>query len=277
VKRDVTQLSGSVSFDLSGGGATGALTTPADVRLSSPLYDRTLLNVFSQELRLASTSSGRIDWLAGVFYQHSSRTYGQDLPTPGYDAFSIRLGYPTSVGFGAAPDTPFYSNLHYNFRQFALFGESTWHLTERASITSGLRVYKFDEVRDQYFGGLFGCTPPCTVNQASVSSNGASPRVIWTYKLDQDITINTQASRGFRLGGINDPLNAALCKGTDKFVFGGHPNWKDETAWNYEVGAKSQWLDRKVTFNASAFFSRQGPGETRPSPPRSVADCGSRR
>ncbi len=252
VRRDATQLSGSVSFDLSGGGSTGALTTPADVRLSSPLYDRTTLNVFSQELRLASTGSGRLDWLGGVFFQRYGRHYGQDLPTPGYDAFSIRLGYPTSVATGAPPDTPFFSQLFYQFRQFALFGEATYHATERASLTAGMRFYKFDENRNQYFAGLFGC---CSTSQGSVSSNGVSPRVIWTYKLDPDVQISAQASRGFRLGGINDPLNLALCKGTDTLVFGGHPNWKDETAWNYEVGSKMRLLDRKVTLNAAAFFT----------------------
>jgi iron complex outermembrane receptor protein len=256
VRRDATQLSGSVSVDLSGGGSTGALTTPADVRLNSPLYDRTALNVFSQEIRLASTGKGKLDWLGGAFFQHYNRHYGQDLPTPGYDAFSTRLGYPVSDsaanGF-APPDTPFFSDLYYYFHQYALFGEATWHHSERASVTIGVRAYKFREERTQHFAGLFGC---CSDSRGRVDSDGASPRVIWSYKLDEDAQLNAQISRGFRLGGINDPLNLALCKGNDKLIFGNQPNWKDETAWNYEVGAKTQWLDRKVTFNASAFWTQ---------------------
>ena len=38
-------------------------------------------------------------------------------------------------------------------------------------------------------------------------------------------------------------------------MFGNQPNWKDEKTWNYEIGAKTQWLDRRVTFNVSAFYS----------------------
>jgi iron complex outermembrane receptor protein len=255
VRRDATQLSGSVSVDLANDIAHGhgPPATPAEVRLSSPLFDRTRLNVLSEELRIASTGKGKLDWLAGVFFQHYDRHYGQDLPTPGYDAFSVSHHYPTSVQTAApVSDDPFYSDLYYYFHQYALFGEATFHTSERMSVTIGARFYAFREERTQHFGGLFGC---CSDSHGTVNSDGGSPRAIWTYKLEDDKQLNAQISRGFRLAGINDPLNIALCKGNDAAIFGNQPNWKDETAWNYEVGAKTQWLDRKVTFNASAFYT----------------------
>ena len=78
VDRDASQLTGSVTQDVGG--------TPAQVRLNSPLIDETDLQVFSQELRIASTGEGSFQWLAGVFYQQADRDYAQTLPTPGYDA-----------------------------------------------------------------------------------------------------------------------------------------------------------------------------------------------
>ncbi|MBV8308736.1 MAG: TonB-dependent receptor plug domain-containing protein, partial [Gammaproteobacteria bacterium] len=86
VLRDATQLTGSVTFD--------ALKIPdqASVRLTSPLYDRTGLNVFSQEVRVGSNGTQVVDWLAGGFFQHVDRHYGQNLPTPGYDAL---VGLPS--------------------------------------------------------------------------------------------------------------------------------------------------------------------------------------
>ena len=51
VLRDASQLTGSVTIDLGG--------TDAQARLDSPLYDNTDLQVFSQELRLASTGDRR--------------------------------------------------------------------------------------------------------------------------------------------------------------------------------------------------------------------------
>ena len=102
VVRDASQLTGSVTFQLGG--------TSDEVRFDSPLIDTTNLEVFSQEVRLASDGGGAFDWLVGAFYQEIDREYGQNLPTPGYDAFLARIGLPPSSAFNAPPDTPFYSN-----------------------------------------------------------------------------------------------------------------------------------------------------------------------
>ena len=82
VLRDASQLTGSVTKSLGG--------TDAEARLDSPLHDDTDLQVFSQELRVASTREGPFQWLAGAFYQQADRKYGQTLPTPGYDAITRR-------------------------------------------------------------------------------------------------------------------------------------------------------------------------------------------
>jgi iron complex outermembrane receptor protein len=68
-----------------------------------------------------------------------------------------------------------------------------------------------------------------------------------------------QVSRGFRLGGINDPLNLPVCSPAtnDAATFGAlnNPNFDDETVLNYELGAKTRWADGRVTFNAAVFYS----------------------
>ena len=266
VLRDATQLTGSVTFD--------ALKIPdqASVRLTSPLYDRTGLNVFSQEVRVGSNGTQVVDWLAGGFFQHVDRHYGQNLPTPGYDAL---VGLP-SQDFGApTADTPFYSDLSYRLKQYAAFGEATWHMTSQWALTGGLRYYKYTEDKNLLFGGAFGVvpegvpgqtcvtgtgTPPlptCVpqVTPASTDSSGTSPRAIVSYKPTDEAQLYAQAARGFRLGGINDPINLLLCSPTDKLVFGNNPNWKDEKTWDYELGAKTQWLDKRVTFNVDVFYS----------------------
>jgi iron complex outermembrane receptor protein len=96
-------------------------------------------------------------------------------------------------------------------------------------------------------------TPPGGI-PGSVDSNGTSPRLILSYKAAADVDLYAQASRGFRLGGINDPINLPLCSAQDKIIFGGYTNWKDEKLWDYEAGIKSQWLDHRLTLNVAAFF-----------------------
>ncbi len=262
VLRDATQLTGSVTFDALG------IPDQASVRLTSPLYDRTGLNVISQEIRVASNGTQMVDWLAGGFFQHVDRHYGQDLPTPGYDALQESIGLPPNTAFNAPANTPFYSDLSYRLKQYAAFGEATWHMTTQWALTAGLRYYKFTEDKDLLFAGLFAndtCVPgtggpgqpACVfgVVPASTDSSGTSPRFIVSYRPLDDTQLYAQAARGFRLGGINDPINLPLCSPTDKLVFGNNPNWKDETTWDYELGAKTQWLDKRVTFNLDVFYS----------------------
>jgi iron complex outermembrane recepter protein len=79
--------------------------------------------------------------------------------------------------------------------------------------------------------------------------------LIATYKLPRNANLNAQVSRGFRLGGINDPLNAPLCTPQDLTTFGGRETWKDEKVWNYEVGYKSRVLNGNGAFNVSAFYA----------------------
>ena len=253
VLRDATQLTGSVTFDALG------IPDQATVRINSPLFDRTGLNVLSEEVRLASNGNDMVQWLGGAFFQHIDRHYGQSLPTPGYDAV---VGAPSSA-FDAPADTPFYSDLSYRMKQYAAFGEATWHVTGQWALTGGLRYYKFTEDKSVLFGGVFSGetfinppqnTIPGPINN-STSSSGTSPRVIVSYKLTDDVMLSAQAARGFRLGGINDPINLPLCKGTDAEVFGHQLFWGDEKTWNYELGMKSQWMDHRVTFNVSVFDS----------------------
>ena len=256
VLRDASQLSGSVTVSpfSSIPPISGGPVTPAEVRLNSPLYDRTKLEAYSEELRLASNSESQLDWLVGAFYQHVNRRYGQDLPTPGYDAFTNRIIGVDSADVGSPPDTPFYSDLRYHFKQFAVFGEATYHFTDQLSLTGGARYYNFDEDRLLTFAGIFA-DQGYLDQPGATSSDGVSPRLILQYKANADVQVNLQASRGFRLGGINDPLNVGLCTAQDLVVYNGHPTWDDEKVTNYELGTKTRLADGRVTFNAAVFFS----------------------
>ncbi len=251
VLRDASQLTGSVTFQFGG--------TQQDVRTNSPLYDHNAIGSFSEEVRLSSNDKGPLQWVVGAFFEHLNRVYGQDLPTPGYDAIILRLLGPgaSSADNGAPPDTPFFSDLHYNFKQSALFGEATYRFTDQWALTGGLRGFKFTEDKSVYFGGLFSNHPATPVPVlGSTDSNGVAPRLILTYDATPDVKLNLQASRGFRLGGINDPINKPIC-GADFATYENLPvKWKDEWANNYELGSKMQFLDHHVTLNIAAFYTK---------------------
>ena len=246
VSRDATALTGSVSISF--GLPEAAVTLPSNLR------DTTQLDTFTQEIRLASNSSGPFQWLVGAFYSEIDREYAQRLPTPGYDAIadSVRgAGASAAAANGFPANSPFNSDLPFTLEQFAVFGEASYDLTDRLTFTAGGRYYDFKEERTITTGGLFASANTGRIDRTA--SDGFTPRFLLSYQASDDVTINAQASQGFRLGGVNDPLNIPLCNTQDLALFGGFQDFDDETLWNYELGVKTQ--GRGFTLNAAAFYN----------------------
>jgi len=247
VVRDTTALTASFT------GGTIGFPEPI-YSLDSPLFDATTMEMWTQELRLTGEAD-RLKWLVGAFYSSAERDYGQDVTVPG---FEDATGIPTQ-GLLSPRDSLYFSDLSYELDQFALFGEATWSLTSHFDLTGGLRYYNFSEDKEAFVDGVINNPPPALGTSVlstpgSTDSDGYAPRLIATFKVSDDAIFNAQASRGFRLGGINDPLNEALCSPTDLDTFGGHESWEDETVWNYEVGFKSNLLGGKGSLDASVFY-----------------------
>ena len=247
VSRDASALTGSVSVDL--GYPDSAVLIPSNLR------DTTKVESFTQELRLSSNGDGPLQWIIGGFYSDTDRFYQQFLPTPGYDAVTdsvLGAGTSAAVGLGRAPtDSPFFSELPYSIEQYAIFGEATYDLTDQLHFTAGGRYYDYSEERLVTQVGLFGNG---VVDQLdTTSANGFNPRFLLAYDVNERVTVNAQVSQGFRLGGVNDPLNTALCNANDLAVFGGFQDYEDETLWNYEAGIKVN--SAKFSFNAAAFYT----------------------
>jgi iron complex outermembrane receptor protein len=262
VSRDASALTGSVSVDLG--------FPPAGINLPSNLRDTTQLKQFTQEVRLSSTGSGPFQWVFGGFYNHADRDYKQRLPTPGYDAFTNAFfaaaceanpakcadpdtGTPVTAadldnGFGLV-DQPYHADLPYTDTQKAVFGEASYKISQ-FKLTAGGRWYDFHEKRRFHSGGLFSNDDDRT---DKTNSNGFSPRGIISWEPNRSFSVNVQAAKGFRLGGVNDPLNIPICTAEDAVIFGNHPTYDDETLWNYEAGFK--YSKHGITFNAGAFYN----------------------
>jgi iron complex outermembrane receptor protein len=239
--RDATALTGSIT-----GGTIGV--DEEAYALDAPLDDISEIKGWTQELRLAGGNDSFV-WVAGLFYSDFTRDYSQELLVSG---FTELTGIPTEGDFIAPEDGLFWSELHYDFKQFAVFGEATWSLTDRFDLTGGLRYYDFDEKREQTFDGIFADASGTVFGNAK--ADGFAPRVIADYALNDNVSINGQISKGFRLGGQNDQLNVPLCNEKDLATFSGFPDFDDEQLWNYEIGLKSTFMGGRATFNTAVFY-----------------------
>jgi iron complex outermembrane receptor protein len=246
VSRDASALTGSVSVDL--GFPTAAVMLPSNLR------DTTDLKQISQEVRLSSTTSGPFQWVLGGFYSDVERVYAQRLPTPGYDAATdaaLGAGTSAAVANGFGPNSPYNADIPYDIKQKAVFGEASYTI-DRFTGTVGGRYYDFSEKRNFVSGGLFANGDNRIGD--TTKSNGFTPRILLSYEAFDNVNFNAQASKGFRLGGVNDPLNLPLCTPADEAIFGPFAGgYEDETLWNYEAGVKAQ--RGGITFNAAGFYT----------------------
>lgn len=249
VYRDATQLTGSIT------GQPGVLSPTGLSRqvytLDAPLSDVTDVKVFTQEARLASNGDGPFQWVTGAFYSDINRKYAQTLNVDGFESITgIDSNGPTAQN---GLDELYWSRIPYDFKQFAVFGEGSYDLTEQLSATLGLRYFDFKEKRTLNFDGIFADRAQGV--KGKTSSDGFSPRAILSYDATEDVTINAQVSKGFRLGGINDPLNLPLCSAADRTTFGGRNNFGNEQVWNYEMGAKISFADGRGALNIAGYYT----------------------
>lgn len=218
--------------------------------LGTVAYNYSSQRNYSVEARVASKPDSAIRWIVGAFYQHSQNAYGQDVTAPGVDA----LGGIDSTQFAAAPDQLYFSAIDIREKQLALFGEVNVPVTEQLTLSVGGRQFFAWQNSSVDFAGIFAF-PNIGVARAKNEEDGFNPKVNVSYQIDNDRMVYVQASKGFRLGGTNEPVPQPLCTADlQARGFDAAPtSFKSDSLWNYEAGAKTSWLDRRLTVNASVY------------------------
>ena len=221
----------------------------------------------SQELRYASNGTNTVDYVGGLFYFHQTIDT-QGLQVQG-SAASRWLLNPTS----ANANNPAVLNglrstntIGFTNTSAAAFGKLTWHVTDRFSIQPGLRV-NYDKKDGSYVSTVVTGTGSSTLNgdqrgvlapqsyTPSFDDWNLSGDVTLAYDFSDDVHGYATYARSFKSGGINLsglPLDAAnnpiLSASTVK----------PETVNHYEIGLKSQFLNRRATINLAAFWTEIG-------------------
>ena len=102
----------------------------------------------SQELRIASPASARLRLVAGLFFQRQSNDIHQDYQIPG-------LGPLLSVN--GLPGTIWLTQQHRVDKDYAAFGELSYDILPKVTLTAGGRVFRYDNSLIGFFG--FGRNP----------------------------------------------------------------------------------------------------------------------
>src|ERR1700735_3418232 len=99
---------------------------------------------FSQELRVTSPNDQTLEWLGGIYYLHTSLEWGNLGRTPSFvlgpasPFIPLDPSLPADIVFGQNGDQGYQNSQAYS-DYGAVFGQATWHLSDRFSLAGGLR------------------------------------------------------------------------------------------------------------------------------------------
>ncbi|HNP36476.1 MAG TPA: TonB-dependent receptor [Woeseiaceae bacterium] len=179
---------------------------------------------WSQEFQLTAPTDAAIDWIAGAYY------FKSDVSAYFYLLPSVASPMPQNDRSSTADNTA-----------IAVYGQATLPLSNRWSMTAGLR-YSDENSRLSDIGAGIRDNKALTV--ADYDGDHVSWRLDAAYAATEDLLVYASIATGFKSGGVT----------TDRLPNGSFDGYKPEELLAYESGIKSQWLERRLTLNASAFF-----------------------
>jgi iron complex outermembrane receptor protein len=214
----------------------------------SSVHESDKTHQFSQEVRLGSTGNGPIQWLIGGYYSDY------------FDRFHLQSAPPgTEAAFG----TPILYNVvqPLRVRQKAVFGNVTWNITDKLKIQGGARYFSYTSTFGSWaFGYLYDPVTPQT-NSTTAKAHGVNPNATISYQITPSVMFYGTASKGFREGAGNFPINttgpggeACLQSLRDIGRESAPLSFNPDTVWNYEIGEKARLFDNKVTFNSDIYL-----------------------
>jgi iron complex outermembrane recepter protein len=197
-------------------------------------YFRSDLDVISQELRIASTGTGPLGWVGGVFYSD------QDLDEKFYSDFT------DAVGIGGIVLTQYEQKAN----SFGEFGQVNYQFNNALKGTLGVREdHETRELVNLNTGFLTGPPIPSftgTLNPPSTTSNLPSGKVELDYTPVDKTLIYWSISRGVKSGGFT-AHNTTTAAAADAF--------EPEKLTAYEIGVKSD-VTENLRVDAAVFYYR---------------------
>jgi iron complex outermembrane recepter protein len=212
----------------------------------------------SEELRFASTGSGRASWVGGLYYSDFYSLWRFNGTTPNYSSFM-------DLGTLAPATTPNWFDAYSptTLKQYAVFGDATYALTDALKADVGTRVnhynYQFSSCISGWGSGNGAATPSCS-GVVALSSTSFNPKFNLAYTFNPDLMAYATVSTGFRPGGGNAVYPTTGSAWGGAFQQQGYTSGKWPTKYDpdrvisYELGEKSRMLDRRLTVNASIYY-----------------------
>jgi iron complex outermembrane receptor protein len=230
------------------------------------LYDHIALwqqttKSFTQEYNLASDNTGPLKWIVGGVYLHSNNSsYINEYSSSTGDGQNAALPMNTAFNNTMVELLTYGESSAIKRESFAAYGQGTYKLTDKLSITAGLRFNhdKYQGLSDSLSGGAMPTVTSGAYLQPKPTVSSISQKVTWKAAIDYDLTpqnmVYASYTRGYKPGGINTSASkngSAVLFGNPLGVQG---TFKQESVDAFEVGSKNRFFNNTLQLNVSGFY-----------------------
>jgi iron complex outermembrane recepter protein len=216
---------------------TGADSDSTDLNLSfAPMHFSE--NEESQELD-ANWHYSAFKGVVGVYYFHEGDT---TVTTPLFPRGNPALGTRAPVSFSASTKVDTDAE--------AGFAQGTYQLTDTLSFTAGIRYTAEQKSFNEYDSGFGVVAPPKRLTptfslEEKRHFHGTTPKLGLDWQVTPADLLYFSATRGYKSGGFFPTQSPVSTLGT---------TYDPETIWSYEIGAKTDWFDRRLRVNVAGFL-----------------------
>jgi outer membrane receptor protein involved in Fe transport len=194
-------------------------------------------SILSSEIRYSSNWNGRIQVVAGVFYQEEENNFHSLITFANPDGSPKPISDPQNIQLDRI--------IHEKIEQWAGFGELSVDVTEKLTATIGMRIFDFDV--NQVSQNLVTRLRPVAAEPVITSSS--EDDINWkfnlSYDLSDDVMVYGNYAEGFRSGGNNEP---------DFSTGQTFPPFESDSLKSYEVGMKGIFLDGRWQLDVAAYY-----------------------
>jgi iron complex outermembrane receptor protein len=239
---------------------------------------------YTQEFRYNFTGE-KIDYVVGLFgYKQTVHTDGVQQQGPGASLWLINRNNANNIALSNDPSTlnglTSNNNIDFENTSAALFGQLSWHVTDAFRVEPGVRL-NYDDKKGSYIsvvtngdgevlptqfaGNPFYTTTTLAGRRHVAQRDAITPQAYeadfsdWnvsgdlklSYELTPDVLAYTSYARSFKTGGIT--LNGVPTDASTGEPILAVATVRPEKVSNYEVGLKTQFLQRRATLNLAVF------------------------
>ena len=189
------------------------------------IYQDVSSKKFTQELQLTSEGDSELDWIVGFYYaDEETSLVNSGVANPG--------GFNTGIR-----DFPS------EYKEYAAFGNLTYHFTEKLDFTVGARVSDNELTRDVSFSRE---TPLSNINldfSATVADVVDTYSFTSRYRPSDELSLYARVASGYRPGSVD----------VNGFT-GARSDVKSDSLWSYEIGAKGASTDGFISYDIAVYY-----------------------